>query len=395
MSSYNKGRLTACCLCLVALLLTGCWDKLEINKWAFVQATAVDLSANGQLRLTNQIYKPNTMGASSMSPSSEASFFNISSENATIYGASQMASNEIGRKLQWSHMETIIISEAFARSRNIGEVLDFFSRSNEPKSTLTIVIVKGDAGSYLDVKPLEENSVGKQLASSIETAHMYTGMSLVVSLTDLSILAKQQEATFVVPYLPSMGMSAFPRTPTFALFRFPEGKLVDIVPVSRAPFLLMLMNRYQSGHVNIPCGEGNDNGQGSEAFKIESLRSTIKPRLIDDRLTVRIDVEVSGSVKELVCTSIITEEDVSSFTDKISKKLENQLYSTVDYLQEKEADVLGVSTHLHRWHNSQWKTLRKNWRERFKQAKFEINVHVRLSNTGIDSGQPFTANEPP
>ncbi|OUS78317.1 hypothetical protein B1748_02575 [Paenibacillus sp. MY03] len=396
MPSHSKGKgwKTACCLCMISFLLSGCWDKLEINNWAFVQAASVDLSKDGRLRLTSQIYKPGSTEASSMSPSTGSSFFNISSDNDTVYGASLMASNEIGRKLQWSHMETLIISEAFARDRNIGEVLDFFSRSNEPKSTLTIVIAKGDASSHLNARPLVENNVGKQLASSIETAQILTGMSISVSLRELSILAKQREVTFVLPYLPFTGAGALPHTPTLALFRFPEGKLIDIVPVSKTPFLLMLMNHYRNGFVNIPCGEDKNNGQGSEAFKIGSLRSTIKPRLINDQLTVHVGVQVSGSVKELACTHIKTEDDVSRFTDKIAGKLEKRLASTAAYLQEKEADVLGAGAHLHRWHNSRWKSLQQNWGERFKQAKFEINVHVRLTNTGIDAGQPFSANEP-
>ncbi|MDF2835333.1 MAG: spore gernimation protein GerC [Paenibacillus sp.] len=393
MPSSVKGWLAAVGLCLAAVLMSGCWDKLEVNNWAFVQAVAVDLSKDGRIRLTNQIYKPGSTDTSSMSPSSGASFFNVSTENGTVYGASLVASNEIGRKLQWSHMETLIISEAYARERNIGEVLDFFSRSNDPKSTLTIVIAKGEASSYLNAEPLVENSVGKQLASSIENAHKNTGTSSVVSLTELSIKANQPNAVFVIPYLPSMGTSVFPRTPTFALFRFPEGKLVDVVPVSKAPFLLMLTNQYRKGHVNIPCGGDKDDNKRNEAFKIETLRTKIKTEPQRDQLRVRVDVKISGSAKELACTSIKTESDVQAFTDKIAGKLEKQLVSTIGYLQEKEADVLDIGGQLHRWHTGLWKTWQKDWGTRFKQAQFEINVHVRLSNTGIDAGRPFTSND--
>lgn len=394
MRTFTKGGLAATCLCLIAVLLSGCWDKLEINDWAFVQAVAVDLSKDGRIRLTNQIYKPGSTEASSMSPSKGASFFNVSTENATVYGASLSASNEIGRKMQWSHMETLIISEAFARNRNIGEVFDFFSRSNDPKSNLTIAIAKGEASSFLDAKPLVENSVGKQLSTSIENAHKNTGTSSVVSFTDLSILAHQPSATFVIPYLPTIGVSVFPRTPTFALFRFPAGKLVDVVPVSKAPFLLMLTNQYRIGNVNIPCGEGKADQRRNEAFKIESIHSKIKPMPQNEQLKVQISVKVSGSVKELTCTSITTESDVQVFTGKIAEKLEKQLGSTIGYLQEKEADVLDVGGHLHRWHNGLWKTWQKDWGTRFKQAQFDINVQVHLVNTGIDAGQPFTPSDP-
>jgi spore germination protein KC len=392
LPSSAKGCLAAALLCLAALLLAGCWDRLELNKWAFVQAIAVDLTEDGQLRLTHQIYRPGSTEKSSMSPSSGASTFNITSTSDTVYGASLTASSKIGRRLQWSHMDSLIISEQFARERTLGEVLDFFSRSNEPKSNLTIVIVKGEAQSHLRGIPLVETSSGQQLASNIVTAQTQAATSLVVNLTDISILSKEPDSTFIIPYLQPSGDDAFPSSPTFALFRFPEGKLVRVVPAERAPFLLMLMNRYRSGQVSIPCRDKQGGDGGSESFKIVSLQTKVKPRANNDQLSVRVDIQVSGSVMELVCTRLETEEDIKGFTDKISEKLEAQLASTIAYLQEQEADIIGVGTHLHHWHKGLWKKWKGDWGERFKNSEFEVEVHVRLNHTGIDTGQPFSTS---
>lgn len=387
-----KGWRIACLLGAASIMLTGCWDKLELNKWAFVQAVAVDLARDGQIRLTHQIYKPGSTENMSMAPSSGATFFNVTSENSTVYGASLETSNEIGRKLQWSHMESMIISEQFARERNIGEVLDFFSRSHEPKSTLAIVIAKGEAQSHLNGKPLIESSIGEQLASSIATAQMQSSSSLVVSLTDLSVLAKQPDAIFIIPYLHAIGDKTDPRAPTFALFRFPEGKLSNIVPSAKAPYLLMLMNRYRRGLVNVPC-QAPDSGHMQEAFRISALQTKIKPKRQGDQLTVKVDVQATGHVKELTCSNIQTEDDVERFTGMIAEKLREQLASTIDYLQQQKADVIGVGNYMHRWHNGLWKTWKSDWGDRFKNSKFEITVRVRLTHTGIDTGQPFTTNK--
>lgn len=379
-------------LCLAVLLLAGCWDRLELNKWAFVQAVAVDLTEEGQLRLTHQIYSPGSTEKTSMSPSSGASTFNVTSTSDTVYGASLTASSKIGRRLQWSHMDSLIISEQFARERTLGEVLDFFSRSNEPKSYLTIMIAQGEAQSQLRGTPLVETSSGQQLASSIATAHKLAATSLSVNLTDISILSKKPDSTFIIPYLQTSGDGSFPSSPTFALFRFPEGKLVRIVPAERAPYLLMLMNRYLSGQVSIPCRDKQGGDRGSESFKIASLQTKIKPHAHNGQLSVHVDVKVSGSVMELVCASLETEEDIQRFTNKISEKLEDQLTLTIAYLQEQEADIIGVGNHLHHWHNGLWKRWKGDWGERFKKSQFEIEVHVRINNTGIDAGQPFSTS---
>lgn len=41
------------------LLLTGCWNKTELDEDGFVMAIALDQGKGGRLELTTQMYRPN------------------------------------------------------------------------------------------------------------------------------------------------------------------------------------------------------------------------------------------------------------------------------------------------------------------------------------------------
>ncbi|WP_138752538.1 Ger(x)C family spore germination protein [Paenibacillus sinopodophylli] len=377
-------------LCLVMPVLSGCWDKLELNDWAFVQAAGIDLADDGRIRLTTQIYKPGGTNAQDMIPGKESSFFNMTSEGTTVFGASLLINNELGRKIQWSHMEALLIGENFSRKRNIGEVLDFFSRSNEPKSSMSIIVTHGDALTYLKDKPFVDNNIGQQLSSSIKTTEKQSGLSTTVTLTDLSIFAKQPSATFVIPFVYSAAESTLPPSNTTAIFSFPEGKLLKIVPHSKTPYLLMLMNKYQSGMITTPCSDSKNSPKQNDAFRIDKLETKISHHIKDNSLLLHVNVTVSGSVMELTCSPLGTEQEINHFTDQIENKLKKQLADTMNYIMAEKADVIGAGTYLHRYHNKRWKSWETTWNDRFSKSAFTIEAHVQLTHTGIDTGRPFT-----
>ncbi|OMF25785.1 hypothetical protein BK133_20905 [Paenibacillus sp. FSL H8-0548] len=379
-------------LFLVFPILSGCWDRLELNDWAFVQAAGIDLTDDGRIRLTTQIYKPGGTQAQELSPGKSSSFFNITSESSTVFGASLRIDNELGRKLQWSHMEALLVGENFSRKRNIGDVLDFFSRSNEPKSSISIIITKGDAYNYLSKLPFIDNNAGQQLSSSIKTTEEQSGLSNSVSLTDLSIYAKQPSATFLMPLVYSTADQMLPPSNTTAIFRFPEGKLLRIVPSSKSPYLLMLRNQFRSGIINIPCPNNKTGGFSSESFKILRLETNLSPRIINGNVTLDIKVFASGSVMELTCSQLTTGEETNRFTEQVERILKKKLEETMRFILAEKTDVIDVSARLHRYHNRLWKKWEQDWPERFSKSNFTIETDVQLIHTGIDSGQPFTSS---
>lgn len=114
---------------LCCVLLSGCWDRIEINDLAIVLATGIDYE-DGKVQLTSQIFIPRkaSAGDSSGSGGSPSGVTMIrTAEGLTIAEALNRLQRKVPRNMFWGHCEVIIISEQ-AGKRGIREYIDFFLR---------------------------------------------------------------------------------------------------------------------------------------------------------------------------------------------------------------------------------------------------------------------------
>ncbi|MDF2668302.1 MAG: spore gernimation protein GerC, partial [Paenibacillus sp.] len=366
----------------------------ELTDWGFVQAAAIDQSEKGGIQLTTQVYKPSVAVTQGAKAAKGSTFIDIVSESKTVNGASRDATNELGRKLQWSHMRVLLISEDIAKSKPIGDILDFFSRFNEPRGSIIILITKGPASDFLNISPLIENTIGQQLKSAVELAQVQSGNTLDVTLKDLTIKYMEPFSTFVIPYVSLLKEEEkLPSISGFAIINFPEGKISGMISGVKTPYVLMLMNKYEGGFIDVPC-DSSKNGASShyDSFKISKVHTKIKTSMRNDKLLVQYMVNLEGNMAELICAPVVTKDDIRVFVKRTQEQVEKRLRETIVYSQKQKSDVFGVSTHLHRWQNSVWKTLKNDWRNEFARSQFEIEVKVKMLNSGMNNGKPLVKN---
>jgi spore germination protein KC len=380
-----KCRFLPVVICLLAL--PGCWSSHELTEWGLVQAAAVDGSDDGKIILTTQIYRPGG-GASQDTPAqSDSSFIETRTLSATVQGASNDVALELGRKLQWSHTRVLLIGETTARSRNISSILDYFSRNHDLRGTNSLLITKGKASEYLSQKPLIENTMGQQLKSVEENAMRYTAKSMEVSLTDISVISKSQVPVFVIPYASMHKSSGAPVSIAgLAILQFPQGRMTGFIPPSDVPYVLMLLNRFQTGTLEIPCGEGQS---GTDGFMAVKVKTKLSPAVNKEMVRLDAKVQISGKIEELACSRVVTAEEVKQFESRVQQTVEARLRQTIGLLKREKADVLGIGERIYRRHKTQWMQLKPDWGEKFSKMEVKLTVQVRLLNTGTDSGVPF------
>ena len=374
---------------LLLLALSGCWSNMELTDRAFVQAAAIDLSDRGQYRLTALVYKPGGMNATESSvPNSDKSYISIVTENRSLLGAIRDATNELGRKLQLSHMRSLMISEKTARTRNIGQILDFFTRDHEPRGDISVVVTKGNAGRYLLLPPFIETTMGQQFKEIEHKSSAYSGKALEVTLTDLDIRSKEEVQIGAVPYF-RLGKER--KTPAsahgLAVIDFAEGKMKGYIPPESTPYTIMLMGKFQGGVVELPCKTGGPLSGLADSFEIRKTDAKVEPAVKGGRLTIGIVVRLEGSIGELSCRRAVTDEEIAAFTEALSREVETRLTAAMQLLQREKADVIGVGEHLSRHRPRLWRQWKPEWPNRFADGDFHIEVKVKLTSTGIQSGE--------
>jgi hypothetical protein len=169
---------------------------------------------------------------------------------------------------------------------------------------------------------------------------------------------------------------------------FPQGKLVEVLPNDASPYMLMLLNRFQRGPLNIPCKPASGHARTErDSFDISHLYLHMKPNIHGDELTMNYQVAVEGNIGELSCGNVNTSDEVDQFTKRISEVIENKLSDTIRMLQSKKLDTLGIGNYLYRHHHRLWRDWQPNWPDHFAESRYRFKVKVTLLNTGTVTGK--------
>lgn len=376
---------------LTAFALTGCWDRMELPERAFVMGAALDADDSGRFVLTVQVYKP-SQSVGPQGSKSGNSFVNIRTVDNSLTEAIRDIPIHLGRKAQWSHMRIILIGEELARKHGLKETLDFFYRDHEPRLTTTLTVTEGKAADYLEVKPLIERTVSQQLFQSQKSTAANSSKAPGMNLYRLALQLKGQVGDAYIPYMymDGSGMSNEPNAAGAAMVK--KGVMVDVLPPNLVEGLLMLLNEYKGGIIEIEC-PSDKKKQGKAAFdykesvEAQRLTSKIEPKPKGDHLDVDIRLHLRAAVTELRCTQLDTMDKERKFADRIANEITGIVEELVDRLKKEKVDVLDIGNRIYTKNPALWKRWKDDWDDIFASARFHVKTEVEIINTGTEVGK--------
>lgn len=378
---------------LMMLLTSGCWDNSELDEYGYVQAVGLDRKADGLFQVTTLFYQP----VSRIDPSGDGAKLaqkglTIVTSGETIMEAIRDIPNEFGRKAKFDHMRVIVFGEKLAQTENIREALDFFSRDHEPRGTVLPMVAKGEAGEYLSLQPFIEQTMGQQFKKMEQNGAHYSADTSDIPLYEFAIKLKSPSKTADLPYV-HLGPSG-ERAVVSGVALIRDGKLAAILDDSETEALMLLTGRYVSGVIEFPClRNGKDDAEGKDSFEVVSTESRVSQAVQGEKLSVRAQVLIEGTVGELRCSHLKTKQDVVRFEQKLKEKVEAQLVQAIGQFRRREVDALGIANQVYRKKPRLWKQLEPEWEKRWAQSEFQVGVTVRVLSTGMNVGTPFGTKE--
>ena len=108
--------------CLATLLLSGCWDTINIEDRGFIIGAGIDLKDKKEddytFSFTNQLVLPRGFANPSQGGGSEQkAFLNITSEGASIYRMGEELTVKTSKTPYYEHLKIIIISEELVKEK--------------------------------------------------------------------------------------------------------------------------------------------------------------------------------------------------------------------------------------------------------------------------------------
>ncbi|KPU27455.1 hypothetical protein TR13x_05130 [Caloranaerobacter sp. TR13] len=370
-------------MCII--LLTGCWDKVEINDRAFISAIGVDVHGDGgELEKKESGYNKFTITfvfpnvkAIRKGGGGEKPRFILSSMGQNIFHVSNALTTRSNKTMFFGHTKAIIIGEKVARdSDTFKQIFDELERTHEIGRKVGVFISQGEAKEVIEIEPSLEPVTGTYL----------TGLSK----------AKEKSSRFtpktigdILPSLHDCKCALIPRiVPTkneikvagAAVIR--DYRLVGWLGEIENRSVMFITDEVTSEDIDLI----NDNAIISYSVTDSVAKKTGK--IENGQIVVNINVSMEGVLQQY---KLKTSKDV--LDDKLLRKLEgmienkvkNEIEGTIKKIQKEfKADVIGIGDYLSKFKPDIWDKVKDDWDDVFPEVNIKVNVKAKIRRIGMN-----------
>lgn len=343
------------------LILSGCYDYRETDSIAIVSGLHVAKGSEQKYKLTFEIVgtKPDYQ-----SPKAQVT----SKEGDTVAQAIDNATAVSGKKLYFGHAQVLAIDSELARE-GIGDILDYFSRQNDMRLTMNVVITEKISGGELFKS--EDGDVRSFVLADMLKANEERAITPNIELYSFiaDSFERGKDGCLPVVNMEENGNINLDRAAVF------EGaQLVGNLNEDDTKYLMLLENIGERGGFILEREDGSP-----VSFEIRSRKADIKPRLENGKIYCDIDFEAQFGVLELTGDdSVIVRHKLDEMEDELGKYVFSELDGFVDNLQQ--TDLLGIERQLLRYHPD---LSLESFPQLYEDIQYNINVDVSV----IDSGR--------
>ncbi|WP_442596069.1 Ger(x)C family spore germination protein [Neobacillus sp. D3-1R] len=376
----------------VTFLLSGCWDKVELNEIAIVSGITIEKGENARYKVT--VSAINSAEQSKTSAMGNTPSVSYSLEGDSVSELSQKMNVGVSRKLIYSHTRVLVIDEAVARE-GLLEFLDFLERSGEFRNDFNILIAReGEAQDILKITYPIQKDPSLKIHDQAQALHNEWGGDPGIRLTDfittLILEGKHAVAAAVkVKGDPEKGSSvennkkidldALIEFDGLAVFNF--DKLVGFLSLEDARSYLWTEDLEQT-ELSVPCNEEKD-----KFIDIKVISTSTKKETEFKNGKAELVVNVIGEA-DLVgtqCTDPLDKIDTFNKYEKLTEKfIEKNIKETITKTQEKyKVDIFGFGDTLNRSNHKEFKKIKYDWDQYFSEASLTVKANIFLRRSGI------------
>ncbi|WP_127587183.1 Ger(x)C family spore germination protein [Paenibacillus koleovorans] len=387
-------RAIAGVLLVSMLLVSGCWDRTEINDLAFVSGAAFDLTKDGEYLLSLQIAIPSSsQGGVGSSDGEKEKFFVLSAVGNNANEAFEKLQKKSSRRLFPAHRSVIFIGEALAR-HGINDILDVFTHDPRQRLRTYIMVVKGGEG--LDI--LEAKYPFEQVPIEAIKEMEALSSELAVTLGEFFMAASSPGISPVMGVIMSEGDSGGVKSGDKQLVKlaglafFKEMKVVGFLDSEETNGFLWLTDRMKYGRINAIISEGDV--KGNVGMTLNSAHRKITTEVNGGAPKVRIQLQGVGSlVENNTRLDISRPNNLKLVQHALEQSVERQVRDVVAKLQKQyKVDSVGFGMDMYQNHYKQWKTLQPKWEQTFPEVKVAVDVQLALTGVGM-AGPPLQLKE--
>jgi len=375
-------------LCIL-LIVTGCWNRRELNELAIATGMGIDKQGE-QYKVSVQVVVPSEIAAKKGLGRTPVVLY--SAVGDSVFEAIRKMTTESPRKIYIAHLRILILGEKLA-SEGIGKSLEFLTRDSEARSDFFIAVSKeSKAEDVLKVLTTLDSIPANMLFSSLETSQKVWAPTMSVTMDELIAALTSESRNPVLTGIlvhgdPNEGGSSDSvknvKSPvrlqytTLAVFR--KDKLIGWLNEMESKAYNYIMDKVHSTAAVIKCPSG-----GNITLEVIRTKTKVKGKVIHKKPQIEINIRGEVNVNEVGCEIDLTKPRTIRQVERIAenrvKELVNEVIHTAK--QKYKVDIFGFGQVIRRSNPKAWKVLRRDWDRYFMDLEVIVNVDASIRQLG-------------
>lgn len=380
--------LSAIIICSV--LITGCWDRRELNEIGIVVAIALDKDESGNIVMTSQVVRPGALKREGGGPPSLPIEL-VTAQGSTVAEAVKNISKQFDRIAFFAHTKVLVVSEEVAR-QGLQPILDYQMRNNNTRNLVWLIVAKDSPAKEfvrtdygiesVQATYLEDIIKNKGENSEVSTVDLLTYLKAMTSGADpvAGVMEIVRQSTIPTKEK-AEGFTKGIKLVGTAVFK--KDKLVGFLNHTETRGLNFVRGKIKKTIINIPSLKEEN---GLVAIAITKIKSRVIPTISEGKPSFVIDVHVDGDIAEQQDTADYF-GDLKTFAElelELQSAIENEINTTVNKTQKTfGSDILGFGTALAKTYPNEWEKEKDKWGDDFSTADYQVKVDVKLRNLGL------------
>ncbi len=362
------------------LLLSGCWDRRDLDERGIVSGVAVDKAEQSSgIVYTVQVIDPAQVSTGKTNPGDSKPFFLLSAEGTTIFYAVRHLAQSSARKLFYDHNNVILFGEELAR-QGIDKYLDFFMRNEEIRKNNWLMVAEGKGADVLKAEtPLVPTSA-QYLGKLVEEQAASNSESLGIRFVKFSQQVMSQSTAPLAPLVRTgdMGNEAQLRVSGMAVFNR-ELRMVGKLNGPESRGLMWVLGKVKSGIILIQPGTCED------FYSLEIIRasSRIMPAMENGNPQITVKIAVRSNLGEAGCTDDLLKPAIWNTMEKQqAQAVRREIMLALEQARQLNADIFGFGDAFYKKYPAEWKQLGPKWQEIFPALKVNVVVESKVERPG-------------
>ncbi len=379
---YHRKKIVLALIIFHIFILSGCWDREELNTMGVAGALAVE-EKDGNKELAFEIYNP----IREEEGGKEESVKFHRSSGVSFFDAIRNITMSYDKKIFFSHIKVIIVSEETAREGLLG-FFDFWTRQHQPRLSTYILVAKDVSPSeVLSSREEMEDSYADYIMSLVKNSKN-SGKTVSINILDFlkDFYGKEKQpivGTILMKEEKQLGEGNKTGNKLYAegAAVFSGDKLIGFIDGQEARGLNFVTEKMDSGVVVSPSPDE----KGENSVEIINSESEYDVDFSGNDVRIKISIRILGALAETNAGVDTREPEIIKEIEKNnSQAVKLEVEHVIKKAQkELKTDIFGLGSSVHRQYPEKWASIKDQWNEFFLNAKIEVNVSTEIPRIGL------------